>query len=114
MITWRRKRKTLVLNNVTGEDDTMWRAVSLEADGGLSIEGHDLGRDVEEFFGCREYEFTRRLSRRETAALRQLLGVKRRGDLLAVVAERFATTADLERFMKDHGIEGTFWSRTGD
>jgi hypothetical protein len=114
MITWRRKRRTLVMKNVTAEDDTMWRAVTLEADGGLSIEGHDLGRDVEQFFGCREYEFARRLSRQETAVLRGLLGVKRRGDLLAAVAERFRATVELERFVQQHGIEGTFWSRTGD
>jgi hypothetical protein len=113
MITWGRRRKTLVMTDRVAEDDTMWRAVSVETDGGLTIQGHDLGRDVEAVFGCREYEFTRRLSRRETAALRRLLGVKRRGDLLGAVAERFPATADLERFLQHHGIDGTFWSRTG-
>jgi hypothetical protein len=113
MITWRRKRKTLVLKNVAAEDDMMWRAVSLEADGRLSVEGHDIGRDVEEFFGCREYEFTRSFSKRETAALRGLLGVGRRADLLAAIGERFVETKDLERFAESQGITGTFWSRTG-
>jgi hypothetical protein len=114
MTWWRRKPRTLVVKNVENEDDTMWRAVRLEGDGRLTIEGHDLGRDVREFFGCNEYEFTRSFSKRETAALRGLLGVDRRADLLATIGERFAETKDLERFAESHGISGTFWSRTGD
>jgi hypothetical protein len=104
----------LVVKNVDKEDDTMWRAVRLGGDGRLTIEGHDLGRDVQEFFGCREYEFSRTFTKRETAALRGLLGVGRRADLRAAIGERFAETKDLERFAESHGITGTFWSRTGD
>lgn len=102
------------MKNVAKEDDTMWRAVRLEGDGRLVIEGHDLGRDVREFFGCNEYEFTRSFSKRETAALRGLLGVGRRADLLAAIGERFVETKDLERFAESQGIAGTFWSRTAD
>jgi hypothetical protein len=114
MRLWRRKPRTLVLKDVTTADDVMWRAVRLDGDGSLTIEGHDLGPDVEEFFGCREYEFTRRFSKQEAAALRGLLGVTRRADVLAAIGERFTATNELERFAESHGITGTFWSRTGD
>lgn len=100
--------------DVSDEDGTMYRAVSLTDDGGLAIEGQDLGRGVERVFGCNEYEFVRRLSADDTNQLRSLLGVPIDGDLLAAIAGRFASTRDLEAFAGDHGISGKFWNRIGD
>ena len=60
------------------------------------------------------YEFERRLSRGETAKMRQLLGITRDEDLLAVLAGRFTSTELLEAFIHGHGISGRFWSRLGD
>ena len=92
----------------------MWRAVGLTDGGGLAIVGHDLGPGVERFFGRTEYEFERRFTPDETAQLGRLLETAADGDLLAAIAERFASTQDLEAFTEAHGITGTFWSRVGD
>jgi hypothetical protein len=109
---WGAKR-TLVMENRTDDDGSVVRRVHLTR-GCLSIEGHDLGPGVEKFFGCSEYEFLRSLHRAETTALRELLGVSRRGDLLSVIEERFDSTHELERFLEEHGLSGTFWNRVGD
>jgi hypothetical protein len=102
------------MKDVTNEDGTLWRAVRLHGDGTFAIVGHDIGPGVEEFFGCREYEFAHALSKNQTAALRQLLGVPRRGDLLAAVQQRFTSTDEVRAFLQSHDIAGTFWNRTGD
>lgn len=106
--------RTVVLTAAKDQGGTVWRAVTLTEDGGLVISGHDLGPRVEGFFGCREYEFERRLSALEVGSLCEILVVPTGGDLLAVIAERFPDTSDLEKFTKEHGIEGQFWSRIGD
>lgn len=92
----------------------MSRAVHLNADGELTIEGHDLGPGVERIFGCTEYEFERSLSTPETSELRELLGLSADDDLLAAIGQRFEFTSDLEKFLKEHEIEGRFWNRIGD
>jgi hypothetical protein len=108
------QRTTLVLADLRDVDGTMWRAVNLTEDGGLALVGHDLGAGVERIFGCSEYEFERRLTAGDTAALRSLLGLEETGDLLTAIEGRFASTPELEVFLKDHGIEGQFWNRIGD
>jgi hypothetical protein len=102
------------MKDVTDDDGTMWRAVRLSGDGRFAIVGHDIGPGVEEFFGCREYEFAHALSKNETTKLRQVLDVPRRGDLLAAVQQRFGSTDELRAFLQSHDIAGTFWNRTGD
>jgi hypothetical protein len=114
MISRRRQEKTVVVTDTQDEQGSMWRAIRLDRKGSLAIVGHDAGSGVEESFGRREYEFVRQLTKRETAQLRRLLGVGRRGDLLASIRERFPETHELESFIKDHGISGTFWNRLGD
>lgn len=92
-----------------------WRGVSLSEDGSLAIEGQDLGKIPEGFWGEYEYEFSRTLSPAETATLRGLLHVPDGGDLVAVLAERFTTSSTIEAFVvQEHGIPGQFWSRVGD
>ena len=104
----------MVLTDVRDENGTVWRAVTLTDDGGLAICGHDLGRGVQDFFGCNEYEFERRLSAPEAKALRELLTEPDDGDLLAAIAGRFPSGTGLEGFLEQHGIHGQFWSRVGD
>lgn len=93
---------------------TMWRALHLYPDGGLAIEGHDLGAAVEEVFGYGEYEFERRLSPAETTRVRGLLGLAPGDDLLDALAGRFRTTRDVEDFLAGNGIAGDLRSRIGD
>jgi len=115
VIFFRRRPATLVMTDSTDDDDgTMWRGVTLGRDGALTIAGHDIGPGVEQFFGCREYEFTRRFSRQETIAVCRLLGINRKRDLLAGIKERFSSTTQLEQALARQGLTGEFWSRTGD
>jgi hypothetical protein len=111
---WRRPRSSLALSADGLALTTGGRSVRETADGGLLIEGHDLGDAVSRFWGdgLTEYEFARRLDPGGVAELRRMAGL---GDapLLRAIRDRFASTAELERFLKGHGIESTFWSRVG-
>lgn len=95
------------------------RRVLFADDGGLTIEGHDLGPGVERFFGegNTEYEFTRTVTPAGVARLREALALDPEADLAEELRRRFAHpggSPELERTLQDHGIETTFWSRVGD
>ncbi|OBC06799.1 MULTISPECIES: hypothetical protein [unclassified Gordonia (in: high G+C Gram-positive bacteria)] len=105
---------SVVITNVHDSKGTMLRVVRLTDDGGLMIEGHDLGGGVEQFFGAHEYEFKKQFSSDVVAQLRDLLGLESDDELLPTIKDRFTYTDDLEEFLRDNGIEGKFWSRVGD
>ena len=105
---------SVVITNVHHSKGTMLRVVRLTDDGGLMIEGHDLGGGVEQFFGAYEYEFKKQFSSDAVARLRDLLGLESDDELLPTIKNRFTYTDDLEEFLRDNGIEGKFWSRVGD
>lgn len=113
MIFFRRRPAILVMQDSADEDGTMWRGVTLGGDGTLTIAGHDTGPGVEQIFGCREYEFTRRFSPQETIVVCRMLGIDRKRDLLTGIQERFASTRELEQALASQGLTGEFWSRTG-
>jgi hypothetical protein len=105
---------TLIMTDVQDADGTMRRSVTLTDDGGLVIRGHDLGPGIERIFGCREYEFERRLSPEDVGTLRDLLALRSNGDVLATIRERFVSTHELEAYVEEHDIAGMFWNRFGD
>ena len=86
----------------------------MTGDGGLTIEGHDLGQEVAGSWGggLTEYEFTRILGPAAVDKLRSAAGF---GDqpVLVAIRDRFADTSELESFLGEHSIETTFWSRVG-
>jgi hypothetical protein len=100
--------KILVMRDTEDDDGTMWRAVVHYVDGCLAIQGFDTGPGVRRVHGDDGYEFARDLSAAETARLRGLLGVADGDDLLAAIGQRFTTTAELEEYLDDAGIAGTF------
>lgn len=102
----------LVMTNQRDEMVLMYRAVLISGEC-LKIEGHDLGRGVEEFWGMSEYEFTRTYTAEQTLELATLLGCTR-DELLTAINERFETTSDVEQFASEHGLEPDRWSRVGD
>lgn len=104
---------SVVITNVHDSKGTMLRVVRLTDDGGLMIEGHDLGGGVEQFFGAYEYEFKKQFSSDAVARLRDLLGLESDDELLPTIKEQFTYTDDLEEFLRDNGIDGKFWSRVG-
>ncbi|MGI9157903.1 MAG: hypothetical protein ACR2FG_14930 [Marmoricola sp.] len=92
------------------ENGSVTRAVRLLDDGSMRIEGHDLGPGVTRFFaGHSEYEFARTLPPASVAALVRALGIAD-GDLLPDLRSRFATTADLEAYVRERDIESELWS----
>ncbi|MCH5642284.1 hypothetical protein [Gordonia sp. ABSL49_1] len=111
--THRQHPRSLVLTNRHDSDGTVFRVIELDDNGALRIEGHDIGRGVERFFGHDEYEFTRTFSTEDTTRLRTLLGLNADDDLLTTIAQRFGDTPTLEQFLTDSGIEGTLFNRIG-
>ncbi len=105
---------TLVLRHQRDADGISWRGVTLHPDGVLEVSGQDLGQAVEDHWGSREYEFSRRLAPAEVDRLRVLLGLGPRDDLLAAIGSTFAESDALEEFLVHHDLAGSFWSRTGD
>lgn len=107
---------TLVLADRRDEDGSTYRGVRLTDDGGLVVEGHDLGPAVSRFSGHEsldEYEFARKYSPAETSVLAELLHVERTEGLLDAIRLRFSDTRSVELFLASHGIAGDFWSRVG-
>jgi len=103
-----------VLTDVRDRKGTTYRAVTLNDDGSLVLVGHDLGSEVQSFFGCREYEFERTLSASDAQALHRLLAVPVDVDVLTAIADRFPSGTGLEAFISEHDIASRFWSRVGD
>lgn len=102
--------ETVDLGNTRNERGSFYRALRLRDDGSLVIVEQDLGRGVSDFWGAewREYEFARTLAPPAVAQLRTAAAL---GDsnLLQALRSRFETSA-LGTFLRDHGIETTFWS----
>ncbi|HWJ80603.1 MAG TPA: hypothetical protein VNS55_00080 [Nocardioides sp.] len=105
-------RTTLVLRDLRDGDGLSRRTVTLTAEGGLEIAGHDIDHGADAVYG--EYEFERRVSPADTFAVRELVGVAPDGDLLTAIETRFDSTIDLEVFLAQHGVKSEFWSRVGD
>lgn len=102
------------MTDVKDADGFMRRTVTLNDEGALAIKGQDLGPRVERIFGFTEYEFERRLTLKQTAKLRKLLGASADDDLLILIEDRFKSAGDLEDFVQEHGIAGKLWNRIGD
>ncbi|OYO20566.1 hypothetical protein BI335_03305 [Enemella evansiae] len=82
----------------------------LDGDGRLVLSIHDLGPVVEDFFGCFEYESFTTFSVEQTARLRADLGE----DLIAAIAQRFASQREVAEYAAALVGSGEHWSRTGD
>lgn len=98
------------------EDNFVRRSVSLDPDGTLRIEGHDMGAGPEAFWGDTEYEFERTVRPGDVERLRDVLGLGTGDDLIAVLAARFNGSGGslrLEQLLKAEGIPSEFWSRIG-
>lgn len=84
------------------------------SDGMLSVRGHDLGPQVEEFFPEGEYEYSLSLDKDSTRRLFESLGCADASDQekLQVIKDTFPNDrADsaLKNYCTEHEIETTFW-----
>ncbi|MEI7814935.1 MAG: hypothetical protein WCJ13_09100 [Coriobacteriia bacterium] len=108
--------RSVTLQSDRSEHDRHRTWASLHADGGLTIEGQDLGSGVEEFWGAgnTEYEWAESIQSQDVAKLVTALGHS--DDVLEALAKRFSDDPyfRLQRFLDEHGIPHKFWSRIGD
>jgi hypothetical protein len=92
--------------------------VILRDDGSLVIDGQDLGRGVESFWGegLTEYEWTRTIEKEHVPQLVAALGGGPGADVLALIEESFAgdKAAGLEQLLEQAAIPFKSWSRVGD
>jgi len=107
-------KQTVVISQKNDEKGYFYRAIHLEDDGSLVIEGQDIGRGVEDFFGgdSSEYEFFRTIRPPAVAELERLSGISHTG-LLENLRDHFGTTSALEEYLEGGGIVLTVWSRVG-
>jgi len=108
--------RTITLRHTKDEDGSRFLGASLSDDGVLTIEGQDLGRGVERFFGDGnvEYEWSWTLPPTSVDALRESLGGGE--DILALLAARFSgdAAAQLKSHLDGIGVQYETWSRIGD
>jgi hypothetical protein len=93
------------------------RRITLNSDGSLVLDGHDLGPGVQAVLGRDEYEFDRTLSRSGVARLSAALGVVDDAGLRTELQTRFARPGGsraFEAFLEAESIPSHFWSRAGD
>lgn len=109
-------RETQILWEHHDAAGSSYRALHVDDDGTLVIEGQDVGDDVESVLGTglREYEFERCLEPSAVGRLRETLGIEPDEPLLPALRSRLGSTNALERVVADNDIPSAFWSRIGD
>ncbi len=90
--------------------------LSRTGDGGISIEGQDLG-DLSNFFGAGacEYEWGYAVSAEHVSRLTAALGGGSGADVTDLIRARFSGIrhGDFAEFCKEHAVVVSFWSRIG-
>jgi len=107
--------RPMMLRDIQDENGRRQQSASLQIDGTLLIEGHDLGRGVESFFGSGqfEYEWALKILSPGVEKLKLALSCD---DLMVALKDRFSgnASADLQAFLDDNAVPYEFWSRVGD
>lgn len=108
------KEYRVVLRNVQEAGDIRYLGAILTGDGELKIEGQDVGDDVEEIFGYREYEWVWTIRSEDVAALLKALG--KSSDPLSALEAQFSgeDAGKLKAFLDTNEIPHEAWSRVGD
>ena len=104
----------VILRDEASADDRRRLTARYAANGDLLIEGQDIGKSVEAFFGSREYEWAWTIAKSDHPKLLRALGTT--ADLMRAIKGRFSgdEAARIEAFLKTHGVPYSFWSRSGD
>jgi hypothetical protein len=107
----------VVLRDSRDEGGSRHLSAALRPDGGLLIDGQDLGPGVEGVFGAgnTEYEWAWTVAADDVPAALAALGGEPGADPLAVLARWFGEhRTDPGSRLRDAGVPVAFWSRVGD
>lgn len=114
--TGRERQVTLRSQRTPGDVRHLW--ATLTADGGITIEGQDLGRGVEEAYGegLTEYEWVWAVAPADVTAAVAALGGEPGDDPLAVLAAWMEGHGGLDPgiALREAAVPVEFWSRIGD
>ena len=104
----------VVLEKIENENGMQRLTAYLRKDGTISIEGHDLGKEVEKAFGRYEYEWQWTIESKDVHLLKEALGGKE--DILRVLEKEYSglNSLKLQSFLENNKIPFDFWSRIGD
>src|SRR5690242_11564593 len=104
----------IVLRNERTPTDIR-RLVVHDHEGGIRLDGWDLGDGVAEIKGCREYEWTCDVAASDLPALVAALGGAAAEDVFEVISRTcMADPNRLYRTIFDAKIPHAWWSREGD
>ena len=105
----------IVLRDEDDGTDYRFLGASIDSNGNLMIEGHDLGPGTAPISSDGEYEWTTTIAADDIPRLLELLGAPESADILEVLRTRFSgrQSYELERTIRDSGIKTGFWSWSG-
>ena len=92
-----RIRKITLRERRTEEDVSILEAM-INDDGDLVLEGHDVGKAPQEFWGDSDYEYARVIKKQYKDKILHLL-----------TEEQFDTNSDSKKWLDEKGIPGKFW-----
>jgi hypothetical protein len=107
--------RQVVLRDEHVGPDSRFLGASIDSNGDLMIEGHDLGPGTAPISSDGEYEWTTTIAAGDIPRLLELLGAPGSTDILEVLQTRFSGrhSYELERTIRDSGIKTGFWSWSG-
>lgn len=107
-------KTNVILRNQRDEYGLRYLDATLNEDGDIVIEGQDLGKGVEEAFGCSEYEWTWIIKSENVHLLKDALGGKE--DVLDTLEKEYSdiNASKLYEFLENNKIPIEGYSRIGD
>jgi hypothetical protein len=111
------KERIVVLLDTRGSSGSQHETARRTPEGGVLIEGQDLGSGVAMAFGAgnTEYEWSYRIAPSDVPAAAAALGGQPGDDLLDVMGHWASTGRgpELARVLRQAGVPMEFWSRVG-
>ena len=108
------KKKNIILRQVNNPGDYRFLGAEINSLGDLVIKGQDIGSEVEQIFGFREYEWCWTIKVENILLFQKAIAEE--GEILELLEKHFSNdnAAGLHEFMQKHEIPFESWSRIGD
>ena len=92
------KTKKVTLRETRTDKDVSILEAKIDDDGDLMLEGQDIGKAPQEFWGDSDYEYARVIKKGYKDRISRLL-----------IMERFNTNSDFRKWLDEKGVPGKFW-----